>query len=122
MQINAPKEAGAVNWFARAIDPGRIGIGTVGGLALYGVFTFFKLPLLFFYGFAGGIGLYPANTVPQFLGAWYGRRVMAKRYGQENWARYAPVLLAGFSCGTGLISMAAIALALIAKAVAKLPY
>ena len=88
----------------------------------FGIFSVLKLPILFFYGFAGGLGLFPANTVPQFIGALYGRRVMRKRYGEETWSRYAPVLLAGFSCGTGLISMAAIALALIAKAVAKLPY
>ncbi|HTQ10639.1 MAG TPA: hypothetical protein VMI31_11245, partial [Fimbriimonadaceae bacterium] len=122
MQINQPHAPGSVNWFAKAIDPGRIAIGTAGGLALFGLFAVFKLPVMFFYGFAGGLGLYPANTVPQFLGAWFGRRVMAKKYGAERWSLYAPVLLAGFSCGTGLVSMAAIALALIAKAVAKLPY
>jgi hypothetical protein len=47
---------------------------------------------------------------------------MAKKYGGETWSKYAPVLLAGFSCGTGLVAMAAIALALVGKAVAKLPY
>jgi hypothetical protein len=36
--------------------------------------------------------------------------------------RYAPVLLAGFSCGTGLIALASISIALISRAVAKLPY
>jgi hypothetical protein len=122
MQINAPKEPGAVNWFAKAIDPARIAIGTGGGLVLFGLFSVLKIPLMFFYGFAGGLGLFPANTIPQFLGAWFGRRVMAKKYGEESWSRYAPVLLAGFSCGTGLMAMASIALALIAKAVAKLPY
>ena len=77
---------------------------------------------MFFYGFASGVGLFPANTVPQLVGAWYGRRFMARRYGVDNWVKYAPVLLAGFSCGTGLISMASISLALLGKAVAKLPY
>lgn len=122
MQINAPRDGNTVNWFAKAVDPLRIALGTVGGLATYGLFSLFKLPMLFFYGFAGGIGLFPANTIPQFLGAWFGKRVMARRYGQENWARYAPVLLAGFSCGTGLVSMAAIGVALVSKAVSKLPY
>lgn len=78
--------------------------------------------MLFFYGFAGGLGLFPANTLPQLLGAWFGKKYMAKKFGQETWGRYAPVLLAGFSCGTGLISLIAIAIALISKAVAKLPY
>lgn len=121
-QINVPRPNGDVGWFAKAIKPTYIAFGTLGGLAAYYIFAIFKLPLLFFYGFAGGIGLFPANTVPQFAGAWFGKRYMAKRYGEENWGRYAPVLLAGFSCGTGLISLISIAVALIAKAVAKLPY
>jgi hypothetical protein len=99
-----------------------MGIGAAAGLTLYGLFAILKIPLLAFYGFAGGLGLLPANTVPQFLGAILGRKYFAKRYGEENWARYTPVLFAGFACGTGLISMTCIALALVAKAVAKLPY
>ncbi len=122
MQINAPQDAGAVNWFAKAIDPLRIAVGTAGGLVLFGICSLVKIPVMFFYGFAGGIGLLPANTVPQFLGAWFGKKVMAKRYGEDQWIRYAPVLLAGFSCGTGLVSMASIGLALITKAVTKMPY
>jgi hypothetical protein len=122
MQINVPAAHGEGAWFKEAIKPDYIGYGLVGGLATYGIFAVLKLPLLFFYGFAGGLGLFPANTIPQFLGAWVGRRHMAKRYGKENWYRYAPVLLAGFSCGTGLIAMVSISLALIAKAVQKLPY
>ncbi|HWD41837.1 MAG TPA: hypothetical protein VG944_23555, partial [Fimbriimonas sp.] len=121
-QINVPRPHGEVSWFAAAIKPLYIVGGTVAGLFAYGLFSFLKLPLMFFYGFAGGVGLFPANTVPQLLGAWYGRRFMARKYGAENWSRYAPVLLAGFSCGTGLVSMVSISLALLAKAVAKLPY
>lgn len=121
-QINIPRASGETSWFAKAIKPDYIAYGTGAGLALYGLFGLLRLPLLFFYGFAGGLGLFPANTIPQWLGAWYGKKYMARKYGQENWARYAPVLLAGFSCGTGLVSMASISLALIAKAVAKLPY
>jgi len=121
-QINIPRTDGTQNYFMNAIKPLYIAFGTIGGLVSYGIFTLFKLPLLFFYGFAGGLGLFPANTIPQLFGAWIGRRFMARKYGAENWARYAPVLLAGFSCGTGLLSLVAIAIALIAKAVAKLPY
>jgi hypothetical protein len=120
--INPPKGHGQVAWFSAAIRPDYIAYGTIAGLVIYGVFSFLKFPLLFFYGFAGGIGLYPANTVPQLIGAWYGKKYMRRKYGAENWTRYAPVLLAGFSCGTGLISMVSISMALLAKAVAKLPY
>ena len=121
MRINDPSVTGE-NWFAAAIKPLYMGYGAAGGLALYGLFAALRIPLLAFYGFAGGIGLLPANTVPQFLGAILGRKYFARRYGTENWARYAPVLFAGFACGTGLISMVSIAMALIAKAVVRLPY
>jgi hypothetical protein len=122
MQINVPRSAGDASWFSKAIRYDYIGYGTVGGLAVYFLFNLMKLPLLFFYGFAGGLGLFPANTLPQLLGAWFGRRFLAQRYGVDNWRLYAPVLLAGFSCGTGLMGMVSISIALIAKAVAKLPY
>lgn len=121
-QINVPRADGEVGWFAKALKPGLIAAGTAGGLLVFGLMSLFKVPLLFFYGFAGGLGLFPANTVPQLVGAWAGRRFFARKYGEEQWMRYAPVLLAGFSCGTGLIAMCAIALALIARAVAQLPY
>lgn len=120
MQINAPGHEGG--WFAQAFKPLYVLYGTLAGLGFAGIFALFKLPLLFFYGFAGGIGLYPANTVPQLLGAIMGKKYFAKRYGEETWARYTPVLFAGFACGAGLIAMASIALALISKAVAKVPY
>ncbi len=110
------------NWFKQAIRPAFIGYGTASGLLVYVVFTLFKWPMLCYYGFIGGLGLYPANTLPTLLGAWLGKRFFSKKYGVENWRKFAPVLLAGFACGTGLISMVSISLALISKAVAKLPY
>ena len=117
-QINLPGTGEAFN----ALKPELITAGTAAGLTIYGLFTALKLPLLTFYGFAGGIGLWPANTIPQLLGAWAGRRFFAKKYGAETWSAYAPVLLAGFSCGTGLMAMVSIALALIARSVGSLPF
>ncbi|HRK20782.1 MAG TPA: hypothetical protein PLX06_03195 [Fimbriimonadaceae bacterium] len=121
-QINVPRPDGEASWFLKAIKPDYIAYGTLAGLGCYGLFAVLKLPILFFYGFAGGLGLFPANTLPQLLGAWYGRKYMLKKYGEEQWSRYAPVLFAGFACGIGLVGMASISLALIAKAVTKLPY
>lgn len=115
-QLNLPKDGGE-NWFMAAIKPHLIGWGTAGGLGVYALLSLLKAPLLFFYGFAGGIGLFPANTVPQLLGAWIGKRYFAKRYGEEQWMRFAPVLLAGFSCGAGLMAMGSIAISILARAV-----
>jgi hypothetical protein len=96
--------------------------GGIASLGLYGVMAAFKLPILYFYGFAGGIGALPHYMIPQFMGALLGRYYFARRFGVEKWTRYAPVLLAGFSCGMGLMGMTAIALALISKSVSYLPY
>jgi hypothetical protein len=116
------KQQGGIGWVKEAINFNRVSGGLVAGLGLYAVFGLFKLPVLFFYGFIGGTGAFPHDVIPTFLGAWLGRKYFAKRFGLDNWRMYTPVLLAGFSCGTGLIAMASIALALIAKSVNYLPF
>ena len=118
-QINAP---GGANWAIHALKLPIIEIGGVVGLTLYGLTRMFSLPLLFYYGFIGGIGNFPHFTIPTFVGALLGRYYFARRFGVERWSLYTPVLLAGFACGTGLIGMAAIALALISKTVSYLPF
>jgi hypothetical protein len=118
-QIN---KSGGAAWVLDSIKPTFIVGGGVATLALYGIMYVAKLPMLAFYGAAGGANALPADTIPTFVGACLGKYYFAKRYGVEKWRNYAPVLLAGFACGTGLISMAAIALALIAKAVQPLPF
>ncbi len=120
MQINQPASEGG--WFAQAIKPTYIAGGAVGGLLTYGLCSLLKLPLLFFYGFAGGLGAFPAITVPQLIGAWFGKRVFEKKYGKEDWMKMTPVIFAGFACGSGLVAMFSIAIALIAKAVERSPF
>jgi hypothetical protein len=44
-----------------------------------------------------------------------------KRYG-AMWRQYAPVLLAGFSCGMGLTGMFAMGVTLILKSLGRLAY
>lgn len=119
-QINAVGGKGA--WVLKALRPNLIIAGGVFGLALYAVVALFKLPLLFYYGFMGGATNLPHNTIPSFVGAMLGRYYFSKRLGVERWHMYAPVILAGFACGTGLIAMFGIALALIAKTINYLPF
>lgn len=116
------KQHGGMQWVHDAINAPRIAGGVVAGLAIYGAFFMLRLPTLFFYGFIGGIGAFPHNTIASFIGAWLGKSYFSKRFGVDNWRMYTPVLLAGFSCGTGLVAMASIALALIAKSVNYLPF
>jgi len=116
------RHQGGIGWVKEAISFPRIGGGIVAGLALFGVFGLMKLPALFYYGFIGGSGAWPMETIPTFIGAWLGKKYFATKFGLDNWRMYTPVLLAGFACGTGLIAMASIALALIAKSVNYLPF
>ncbi len=118
-QINKP---GGASWVLDAIKPTVIAISGVATLALYAVMTLIKAPTLAFYGAVGGTGALPHDTIPMFIGACFGKFYFAKRLGRERWSNYAPVLLAGFACGTGLVSMGSIALALISKAVHPLPF
>jgi hypothetical protein len=113
---------GAVKQFLGAIRASVIVPSAVGGLLFYGALTAARVPVLFFYGFVGGVGGMIHGAVSNMLGAVLGRYYFSKRFGLDEWHRYAPVLLAGFSCGMGLIAMVAIALGLITKSVNFLPF
>jgi hypothetical protein len=119
-QINL--KHGAMAYVREAIDFKRIAYGFLAGMALFGLFRLFGWSTLTYYGFIGGSGAYPNYAIMTFIGAWLGKRYFAKRFGVTQWQMYTPVLLAGFACGTGLIAMASIALALIAKSVNYLPF
>lgn len=118
-QINAP---GGATWVKNAIKPDLIAWAGVASLIFYAFTRVINAPTLFFYGFVGNVTNLPHYTLPMFVGALLGRYYFAKVVGRERWQMYAPVLLAGYSCGMGLISMCAIALALISKTVSYLPY
>lgn len=120
--MTANKEVGEANWLFKALKFNVMGYAGVGTFILYGVVAAAKLPLLFFYGLVDGMLSPPMMTIPRFMGALLGRYYFARRFGAVKWTNYAPVLLAGFGCGTGLISMSGIALALIAKSVNYLPF
>jgi hypothetical protein len=113
---------GAVKQFLGAIRASVIIPSAIGGLLFYGALTAARVPVLFFYGFVGGVGQFVHGALSNMIGAVLGRYYFSKRFGIEEWHRYAPVLLAGFSCGMGLIAMVAIALGLITKSVNFLPF
>jgi hypothetical protein len=80
------------------------------------------LPVSLAYGFIRGLQGLPHLLIPEMLGACLGRYYFERRFGRQQWRQWAPVLLAGFACGNGLIGMAAVAVVLIARSVAQLPY
>ena len=92
------------------------------GLILYGLLTLLGLPVLLIYGVVRGLGqTTPHGLILEVIGALLGRFFFLKRYG-KMWRQYAPVLLAGFSCGMGLTGMLAMGFTLILKSLSRLAY
>jgi len=114
---------GGESLFYDALNPSVIGLGLAVGLILYTFLNAFGLPILFIYGVVRGFGhAMPQTLIFEFLGALIGRFYFEKRFGSDKWRRYAPVLLAGYGCGVGLVSAASIAIGMIAKSVSQMLY
>ena len=105
----------ALNWI-------YVGSGTLLGVVMYLILSLFGLPVMLVYGLVRGLGQStPHGLILEVIGALLGRFFFLRRYG-AMWRQYAPVLLAGFSCGVGLMGMFAMGLTLILKSLARLPY
>jgi hypothetical protein len=102
-------------------------LGFTSLMGLYGI-MWLANPLLpgghsmYYYGFLHGLGADPGMDVWTVAGAFLGKYYMVKKFGLKRWYRYTPVLLAGFGCGVGLVSMAIVAIALVSKAVIVKPF
>ncbi|MCL5269188.1 MAG: OPT/YSL family transporter [bacterium] len=106
----------------QALKPQLIAGAAVVGLAIYMGLAAFKLPVIFFYGMVGGIGAPLHAGLPLLVGALFGRYYFRRKFGEERWARFVPVVAAGFACGMGLSGMTAVALALIGQCTRTLPF
>ncbi|WP_415718089.1 peptide transporter [Maridesulfovibrio sp.] len=92
------------------------------GLILYAILNTLGLPVLLVYGVVRGLGQStPHGFILEVSGALIGRYFFQKKYG-AMWRQYAPVLLAGFSCGMGLTGMFAMGCTLILKSLGKMAY
>jgi hypothetical protein len=95
-----------------------LGLGTI----TYGLLAAFNLPIMLIYGVTRGLGQStPHGIFLEVIGAFLGRYFFMKKYGLA-WRQYAPVLLAGFSCGMGLMGMLAMGFTLIMKSLGSLAY
>ncbi len=108
--------------FYQALNAIYVLCGTVFGLITYFILSLLGLPILLVYGVVRGLGQSaPHGFILEVVGAFLGRYFFLKRYG-AMWRQYAPVLLAGFSCGMGLTGMFAMGCALILKSLSRLAY
>jgi len=108
--------------FFQALKPLYVTAGLGFGLVTYMVLAFFSLPVMLVYGVVRGLGQStPHGLILEVIGAFLGRFFFLKRYG-AMWRQYAPVLLAGFSCGMGLMGMFAMGCTLILRSLGRLAY
>jgi hypothetical protein len=92
------------------------------GLVLFLVLGAIGIPVSFFYGMIGGLGAPLHGILPMFIGGMIGRYYFQKKFGQAHWARYVPVVAAGFACGMGLSAMLAVASAIVSQCTRELPF
>ncbi len=108
--------------FYQALNAVTVGSGVVFGVVAYAILSVLGLPILLVYGVVRGLGQStPHGLILEVAGAFLGRFYFLKRYG-TNWRQYAPVLLAGFSCGMGLTGMMAMGFTLILKSLGRMAY
>ncbi|NOR24898.1 MAG: peptide transporter [Desulforhopalus sp.] len=108
--------------FYQALNGSTVFSGLGFGLVMYMVLSLFGLPVLLIYGVVRGLGQStPHGMILEVAGALLGRYFFLKKYG-PMWRQYAPVLLAGFSCGMGLSGMFAMGFALIMKSLGHMAY
>jgi hypothetical protein len=108
--------------FYQALSGTYVLMGLGFGVIAYGILNLLGLPILLVYGVVRGLGQStPHGLILEVVGAFLGRFYFLKRYG-KMWRQYAPVLLAGFSCGMGLTGMFSMGFALILKSLGRLPY
>jgi len=89
---------------------------------MYFVMSFFGLPIFLIWGYVQAVNGIPHTLLPQIVGALIARFYFWKRYGRQDWRRYAMVLAVGFGVGMSLIGMFCTALAMAAKSVSPLVY
>ena len=92
------------------------------GMLVYFSLSFLGMPVFLIWGYVQSVLGIPHNLLPQILGALLARFYFWKRYGKQEWRRYAMVLAVGFGVGMSLIGMFCAAFAMVSKAVSALQY
>lgn len=113
---------GEYSRFQEALNGGRVlfGLG-LAGLSII-AFEWFGAPTMLLFGVVRGLGqTLPHAVIPNFIGALIGRFYFQRKFGRE-WRKMIPVVGAGFFVGGGLITILAIGLVFLAKAVTTVSY
>lgn len=119
--LSATMEGGSQ--FLEALNGTYFSWGLGAGIVGYVVLSLLGLPTLLVFGMIRGLGeTSPGALIFQAFGACVGYFYFRKRFGAQEWVRYAPVMLAGMACGTGLISMVSVGFVILSKMMKPLLY
>jgi hypothetical protein len=110
---------GEVTMFQQAFHPSYIVVACGITVLLFLIFRWASLPIMFIYGIILGAGALPHMLIMQVVGAFIARFYFHRKYGAQRFLQIAPVLVAGYATGAGLIAMLGVAFALITKSVAS---
>ncbi len=120
LMMSATMPGQAASPFLQAFHPEFIIAALAIALVLYFTLDRFGLPIFLCYGVIGGLNQPDVSgIVPLVLGAFFGRFVCRKKFG-DKWPGYRIVFAAGFGAGVGLITLFGLGLVLMAKSVIKL--
>lgn len=99
-----------------------VGLGAGLGSATYFVLASLGLPTMLVFGVVHGLAQGQPGAIPfMFTGAMLGRFYFRKRFG-DMWMKYTPVMLAGFSCGMGLMALVSVGFTILTNMISPLLY
>lgn len=113
---------GVQTLFQRSFHPEFLAAGFGFATLMFAGLSAFNLPTMMIYGMARGLGSIPHGLILELIGALVGRFYFQRKFGRQRFLQAAPVLLAGYAVGTGLVGMMAVAIRLIASAVTSTPF
>lgn len=114
---------GAVTLFERSFHPQYIGVGFLFASVVFIFCSLIGLPTMLVYGLARGLGEgLPHGLLLEFSGALLARFYFHRKFGRKPFLQTAPILLAGYLVGTGLIGMGSVAVRLINSAISMAPF
>jgi len=120
LTFSSTMEGGSL--FMEALKLKYIAWGAGSGIGSFVILSVLGLPTLLVFGLVRGLGQgTPAGVLLELTGAFIGRFYFRRRFG-NMWMKYTPVLLAGFSCGMGLVAMVAVSFTILNKMMAPLVF
>jgi len=120
LTFSSTMEGGSL--FMEAFKPRYLYWGLGSGVGSYLLLSSLGMPTLLVFGVVRGLGQgTPSYVILELAGALIGRYYFRRKFG-DMWMKYTPVLLAGFSCGMGLIGMVAVSFTILNKMMAPLVF